>query len=97
MKDNEFNSPVNKYNLFELEKIVKDYQMSDDAKAKILEAIGNSTSKKSLEENISKFEKGKEILKLMPKEKQAEDGGVYSKMKSKADKVYDKVYNKYYG
>ncbi|MBY0580519.1 MAG: hypothetical protein K2P53_02395 [Rickettsiales bacterium] len=80
-----------------VKQIVKDYEMSDETKAKILKAIDNSTSKKSLEENIGKFEKGKEILKLMPKEKQAEDGGVYSKMKSKINKLYDKVCNKYYG
>jgi hypothetical protein len=50
-----------------VKQIVKDYEMSDDTKARILEAIDNSTSKKSLEENIGKFEEGKGILKLMPK------------------------------
>ena len=80
-----------------VKQIVKDYQMSEGTKARILEAIDNSTSKKSLEENIGKFEEGKEILKLMPNEKQTEDEGVYSKMTSKANKVYNAIYNKYYG
>ena len=75
-----------------VKQIVKDYQMSDGTKARILEAIDRSTSKESLEENIGKFEEGKEILELMQKE-QVKDEGVYSKMMSKANKVY----NKYYG
>ena len=79
-----------------VKQIVKDYQMSEDTKAIILEAIDRSTSKESLEENIGKFEEGKKILELMQKE-QVKDEGVYSKMMSKANKVYNKAYNKYYG
>ena len=75
---------------------VKEYQIEEYIKKKILEAIAKSTSKESVEKNISELEDTGDF-KMESSQKQNEDAEIYSKMLGKAKTVYNKIYNKYYG